>query len=228
MVSSGVSAITINIPQDVYEVERGKNIVLPCTFQSAQNNPTLVIVSCPHGISDIKSKYEGRVSIDVDISAGKADLKISSITPDDNMVFEYRVQIPRDDEGKPADTTRLVVKVPPTPPICKVQGKAEYGQNINLTCVSEEGSPPPTYKWESRDVRDVPRVLDKGGILSLYDISKETSGYYICTSSNKISSATCNIPVAVLPPATNTDSTAGIRAILNLFCGLDRDQRALS
>ena len=46
----------------------------------------------------------------------------------------------------------------PSKPICKIQGKAEYGQNINLTCLSEEGSPPPTYKWDSRDVRNMPRA----------------------------------------------------------------------
>ncbi|XP_035991601.1 cell surface A33 antigen [Fundulus heteroclitus] len=187
----------------------------------------------PAGLTDIKSKYEGRVSVDVNVASGKADLKLSSITMADNKEFECRVQIPGDDEGQPADTARLTVLVAPSNPICKIEGKAEYGQNINLTCYSEEGSPPPTYKWESRDVRNMPRVpdprtTDKGGILSLYDISKETSGYYICTSSNKISSATCNIPVAVLPPATNTDFTAGIRAVINLFCGLVKDQNALS
>lgn len=48
--------------------------------------------------------------------------------------------------------------VAPSTPICKIQGKAEYGQNINLTCVSEEGSPPPTYKWDSRDVKKMPHV----------------------------------------------------------------------
>lgn len=35
--------------------------------------------------------------------------------------------------------------------------------------------------------------------MSLYNISKETSGYYICTSTNKIRSATCNITLAVMP-----------------------------
>lgn len=61
------------------------------------------------GVTDIKSIYEGRVSLDVDLKAGKADLKLSSITLADNKVFECRVQIPGDDEGKPADTARLVV-----------------------------------------------------------------------------------------------------------------------
>uniref|UniRef100_A0A3Q2CQT4 Ig-like domain-containing protein n=1 Tax=Cyprinodon variegatus TaxID=28743 RepID=A0A3Q2CQT4_CYPVA len=134
----------------------------------------------------------------------KADLKLSSITLDDNKEFECEVQIPSDDEGKLIDATRLIVLVAPSPPICKIEGKAEYGQNINITCKSEEGSPAPTYKWQSRDVRNAlrapwPRTTDKGGILSLYNISKETSGFYVCTSSNKIRSATCNITLTVMP-----------------------------
>lgn len=50
--------------------------------------------------------------------------------------------------------------VAPSVPVCAIQGKAQYGQNINLTCKSEEGSPPPTYKWEGRDVRNMPRPRD--------------------------------------------------------------------
>ncbi|XP_071344852.1 cell surface A33 antigen-like isoform X2 [Trachinotus anak] len=234
---SGVGALNVNIPQEIYEYARGDNITLPCSFtpakpltagklviiswsvEAAQANAkeTLILTYYSSGTTDIKSVYEGRVSVDVDIPSGKANLKLSSITLADNKFFECRVQIPGDDEGKPADTARLVVLVAPSKPICKIQGKTEYGQNINLTCVSEEGSPPPTYKWESRDVRDVPRVpdprtTDKGGILSLYNISRETSGFYICTSSNKIRSATCNITVAVMPPSMNIGSTAGIIA----------------
>lgn len=42
--------------------------------------------------------------------------------------------------------------VAPSKPICAVQGKAEFYQNISLTCRSEEGTPLPTYKWQSYDV----------------------------------------------------------------------------
>nr|XP_046247699.1 cell surface A33 antigen-like [Scatophagus argus] len=233
LVLSGVGALNVNIPQDLYEFARGDNITLPCTFQTKSANPSLVIISWSAeaentkpeetlivtyystGTLDIKSLYEDRVSLDVDIAKGKADLKLSSIALVDNKVFECRVQIPGDDEGKPADTARLVVLVAPSPPLCKIEGKAEYGQDIKLTCLSEEGSPPPTYKWESRDVKNLPRVADPrttdvGGVLSLYNITKDTSGYYICTSSNKIRSATCNITLSVMPPSMNIGSTAGI------------------
>lgn len=61
------------------------------------------------GHTDIKNLYEGRVAIDVNIPQGKADLKLNSITLADNKVFECRILNRGDDEGKPADTARLVV-----------------------------------------------------------------------------------------------------------------------
>ncbi|XP_038139163.1 cell surface A33 antigen-like [Cyprinodon tularosa] len=246
MVWSRVAAISVDIPRDAYEFARGDNIPLPCTFQSALSKIDLAIISWsadgpetdadnlilthyhPAGVTDIKKKFEGRVTVDVKVNgaSGKADLKLSSITLDDNKEFDCEVQIPSDDEGQSIDATRLTVLVAPSPPICRVQGKAEYGQNINITCYSEEGDPPLTYKWESRDGRNAlrapwPRTTDNGGILRLYDISRETSGYYICTSSNSVSSATCSIPLAVFPPGMKVDSTAGIQTILNLFCEKD-------
>jgi len=49
--------------------------------------------------------------------------------------------------------------VAPSQPVCKVVGTAEYGHDISLTCVSEEGSPSPTYKWERYDVKNVPKAF---------------------------------------------------------------------
>lgn len=58
---------------------------------------------------DIAADYEGRVSHDIDIATGKANLKISKITLAENKEFQCRVLIPGDDEGTPADNARLVV-----------------------------------------------------------------------------------------------------------------------
>ncbi|XP_068586707.1 cell surface A33 antigen-like [Cebidichthys violaceus] len=236
LVLSGVGAIEVNIPKEMYEFARGDNITLPCTFKpkTAPTKNTLVIITWSgeaegiepdetqiltyysiNEVTDIKSQFEGRVSLDVDIATGKANLKLYSIRLADNKEYKCLVNIPKDDEGNLADTTILVVLVAPSTPICEIQGKAQYGQNINLTCLSKEGSPKPVYSWKSEDVRKAPRVpdprtTDKGGILSLYNISKDTSGYYTCTSANKIRSAMCNITLSVLPPSMNIGSTAGI------------------
>ncbi|XP_078101889.1 cell surface A33 antigen-like [Sander vitreus] len=171
------------------------------------------MVDC-NRLSD-STMYEGRVSLDVDAATANANLKLLSTTLDDNKMYRCHALIQGDIKGTPAATTRLVVLVAPSTPICTTQGKAEYGQNINLICLSAEGSPPPTYSWQSLDVMNKPRVLPprstvQGGILSLYNISKDTSGFFICTSKNKIGSASYNLTVAVMPPSMNVASTAGI------------------
>ncbi|KAG7231662.1 hypothetical protein INR49_004198 [Caranx melampygus] len=224
LVLSGAGALQVRIPQALYEHLKGDNVTLPCEFTTARPlNPQSFVIITWSVVTDaeealilthtsftgrtfIKSTYEGRASIDVDLLSGKANLKLSSVMLTDSSTYECRVLIPGDDEGKPADSARLVVLGAPSTPVCKIQGVAEYHQNINLTCVSEEGWPQPTYRWEARDVRNKPRTLDpratqRGGVLSLYDISIHTSGYYICTSANKVHSASCNITLAVRPPA---------------------------
>nr|XP_061796512.1 cell surface A33 antigen-like [Nerophis lumbriciformis] len=232
----GVGALQVSIDKDLYEYARGDNVTLPCSFQSTFTKPPLVVVTwsvegletnadekviatyySAGALSDVRKDYKNKVSMDVDLASGKANLKIASITLADNKEFECRVQIPGDTEGTLYDSARLVVLVAPSTPICQIQGKAEYGRNINLTCHSEEGSPPPQYEWKSLNTQRMPHVKDprttsKGGILSLFNITKETSGYYTCTSSNKIRSASCNITLAVLPPSMNIGSTAGIIA----------------
>ncbi|XP_027869933.1 cell surface A33 antigen-like, partial [Xiphophorus couchianus] len=224
---SAAAAIQVNIPNDQYEFAKGDNITLPCTFTSALPSPKLIIITWSAGEDEVLKYYhpsgdidillEGRASLDVNVNGGtgKADLKLYSVTSADNNKYKCHINIPKDDKGKNTDTATLTVLVAPSKPICKIQGTATYGQNINLTCVSEEGSPPPTYKWNSYDVlnnprANDPRTTDKGGILSLYNITKETSGFYICTSQNKIRSASCNLTLSVLPPSMNIASTAGI------------------
>lgn len=59
--------------------------------------------------TDVTPPYEGRASLDLNITGGKADLKLFSINLADNKKFQCRIQIPGDDEGKLADTTTLVV-----------------------------------------------------------------------------------------------------------------------
>ncbi|KAM9397226.1 glycoprotein A33 (transmembrane), paralog a isoform 2-T2 [Salvelinus alpinus] len=233
LVVSMTLALQVSIPEPSYEFARGDNITLPCSFKPKNPINNLVIISWLAEADkpgepeesiltfystdelDISDRYEGRVSLEQDMAKGVANLKLSSIGLQDNRLFECRVSIPKDDKGQLADTTRLVVLVAPSVPICKIDGRAEYFQNISLTCLSEEGSPLPTYKWQGYDVKNMPRApaprtTDKDGVLSLFNLTMESSGYYVCTSTNKIRSAKCNLTLSVMPPSMTLGSTAGI------------------
>ncbi|XP_037835590.1 cell surface A33 antigen-like isoform X3 [Kryptolebias marmoratus] len=208
VVWSGVAAMDVNIPQKVYEFARYDNIMLPCTFTSSVTNPPLVIITWtalaqagsdaldtiilshyhPAGKTDVDPDYKGRASLNLDMKTGRADLKLNSITLKDNREFECAVQIPGDATGQTADKTRLVVQVGPSPPICQLQGLPEYGRNIRLTL---------------------------GGVLSLYNVGMHTSGNYICTSRNKISSASCNLTLKVMPPSV--DIVSALRKEVGAF-----------
>nr|XP_006008256.1 PREDICTED: cell surface A33 antigen [Latimeria chalumnae] len=104
--------------------------------------------------------------------------------------------------------------VAPSVPICKIEGKVEYGEDIKLTCHSEEGSPKPEYKWISYSTQKTMRPLpqkskQENGNLHLTNISLETSGYFTCESSNRIHTASCNLTLTVMPPSMNTAAIAG-------------------
>ncbi|KAJ8246661.1 hypothetical protein GJAV_G00254010 [Gymnothorax javanicus] len=233
-VVSAAVGIKVTIPQPQYEVARGDNVTLPCNFEPENPDYPLIVVSWstladrpgikgtpvatffdPPGTLDVSPQFEKRITMRKDVEERRVDLILTDVTLLENKVFECEVKIPGDDTGTLAATTRLVVLVAPSKPVCKIQGKTEYGQNINLTCLSEEGSPTPQYSWQRYNVQNQPtplppRTTDKKGILSLYNVSMETSGYFICTSQNKIRSATCNMTLTVLPPSMNIGSTAGI------------------
>uniref|UniRef100_A0A3B3HQI1 Ig-like domain-containing protein n=1 Tax=Oryzias latipes TaxID=8090 RepID=A0A3B3HQI1_ORYLA len=230
-----VEALFVSIPQKAYDVARGGSVTIPCTFKTPVQNPTAAVIIWsrkpdqpdaenvailtyfyPDESFDLAERFDPtRFSIEANVQTGQANLLLKSLKLEDSMLYECQVQIRGDTTGNKAAITNVMVWVPPTKPILNVQGKPEYGQNINLTCVSEEASPSPTYKWESYDVLNNLRPLDpkstvKGGILSLFNVTKETSGYYICTSTNKVGSASSNFTLSVLPPSLNIGSTAGI------------------
>ncbi|XP_056321975.1 cell surface A33 antigen [Danio aesculapii] len=234
-VMSATFGLEVTMSQASMEVARGDDVRLMCTFKPKKPENDLIIVTWIGDADetsgdkvlfgnyysntnkvDIDPQYVNRVSIETDLTTKTSTLTIKQVTQKESRKIRCYVQIPGDIEGKPADTTFLLVQVAPSQPVCKVVGTAEYGHNISLTCVSEEGSPVPTYKWERYSVKNVPqgfpiKTTEKDGVLSLVNVSSETSGYYICLSSNKVGSAKCNMTLSILPPSMNL-ATIGIVA----------------
>ncbi|XP_026000899.1 cell surface A33 antigen-like [Astatotilapia calliptera] len=232
-VLSCCKSLQVSIPKKEYEAEKGGSIDLTCSWVPA--NPSLTdyvltwevfpeitgdsmkrVATAWYGKPvEISPAYEGRASLDVDPNTRVSTLHLTQLTMQENRHFQCNVLIYGDDDGTTGTTTSLVVLVPPSPPICKLQGSAEYFQNVTLTCLSEEASPAPTYDWKSFSVDNSPRqfppkATQKDGVLSLFNITRETSGYYICTSQNQIGSASCNFTLAVMPASMKIGSTAAI------------------
>ncbi|XP_044072356.1 cell surface A33 antigen-like [Siniperca chuatsi] len=226
-------SLQVSIPEKEYEVPSGEAINLTCSFIPARPvSNTLVIkwAAYPDSVDDtvksvatyflnnpidIAPAYEGRAFMEVDMVKQVSTLRLTKVTAQDSRRYLCGVLIPNDDEGTTSATTSLLVLVPPSAPICTIKGKAEYFQDITLTCLSEEGSPKPVSQWKSYSVENVPRpfppkTAEKDGAISLFNITREMSGFYVCTSINRIGSASCNITLAVMPGSMNVGSTAAI------------------
>ncbi|NXU38040.1 GPA33 protein, partial [Drymodes brunneopygia] len=155
--------------------------------------------------------YENRIHFSGDPDSGDISITISAVTMEDNGTYVCSVRI-RSDPPRQAALLDLFVLVAPSKPECKILGTPQYGENINLTCVSHEGSPTPEYTWKSYNVQNEPRLLSntKGQQITLKNISADTSGFYICTSKNIVGTESCNMTVSVVPPSMNIALYAGI------------------
>ncbi|KAM6978730.1 V-set and immunoglobulin domain-containing protein 2-like isoform 2-T2 [Tautogolabrus adspersus] len=227
------SGMQVSIQEKDYEVAKDGEITLTCTFSPARpvtnalvltweaspdepGNPMKSVATYfVNNPVDISPAYEGRAFMEVDVNRKVSRLRLTKVTMQDSRDFQCSVKMPNDDEGITAATTSLLVLVPPSPPICGIQGTAEYWHDISLTCESEEGSPLPSYKWMSYSVENIsrqfpPKTTEKDGALSLFNISREMSGIYICSSTNRIGTARCELNLAVMPGSISMGSTAAI------------------
>lgn len=223
-----VCAINVQTPQKVVEASRGSSAKLPCTYTTTATNkdggnaiwtkePESEVIATFFGVGVNHSDpaYEGRVSFSGNVLTGDASIVLNKLTMDDNGTYNCEITIPSDRSGVRQAKMDLVVLVAPSKPDCGIVGTAEYGQVITLTCASKEGSPPPQYTWKSYSPQDALRpipatAVTDGGSLTLKNISMETSGFFICTSTNRIGQDFCNLTLAVNPPSMNIALYAGV------------------
>ncbi|NWT52571.1 GPA33 protein, partial [Erythrocercus mccallii] len=155
--------------------------------------------------------YAHRIHFTGDADSGDISITIGAVTMEDNGTYACSVRLRND---YPAQTALLdlFVLVAPSKPECNILGTPQYGQTINLTCVSHEGSPTPKYTWKSFNVKNEPQVLPhaEGQQITLKNISADTSGFYICTATNVVGTEFCNMTVSVVPPSMNIALYAGI------------------
>ncbi|KAL0590806.1 Cell surface A33 antigen [Plecturocebus cupreus] len=142
-----------------------------------------------------------------------ASITIGPLTMNDNGTYECSVSLMSDMEGTSKSRLRLLVLMPPSIPKCGIEGETIIGNDIQLTCLSQEGSPAPQYSWKRYDILNQEQPLAQpvsGQPVSLKNISTDTSGYYICTASNEMGRESCNITVAVRTPSMNVALYVGI------------------
>ncbi|XP_034369207.1 cell surface A33 antigen [Arvicanthis niloticus] len=221
-------ALTVETTQDVLRAARGGSVTLPCTYSTSVSDRdgfiqwakllrsqtervvtwNFVTKKYIYGI-----RYENRVTVSNGVELSDASITIDQLTMDDNGTYECSVSLMSDQDVTSGSRVSLTVLVAPSKPDCGIEGETVIGNNIQLTCRSAEGSPSPQYSWKSYNILNQQRPLSQpvsGEPLLLKNISTETAGYYICTSSNEVGTESCNITVAPRPPSMNIALYAGI------------------
>ncbi|KAI6079580.1 Cell surface A33 antigen [Aix galericulata] len=192
--------LTVETPAKELQVARGSNATLRCQFNTDASITAGDFVVWKKINTAYGKGYENRIQFTGNLGSGDISITINEVTMEDNGTYICSVRL-RNDPPRQSAVTSLYVLIAPSKPECKIVGTAEYGQTINLTCISHEGSPKPTYSWESFNVQHEPRVLQttKGEQITLKNISADTSGFYICTSTNIVGKESCNMTVSVVP-----------------------------
>ncbi|XP_031429431.1 CXADR-like membrane protein [Clupea harengus] len=195
----------------------GVNATLPCHHQYWQSSDSLDIEWILHKpnskhrvlitffndkVYEVESE-DGRLSFAGDYLSGDASLLISDLQLTDSGEYHCKVK----SGGKYQwNQVSLIVLVKPSKPRCWMEGRLLEGSDVKMSCKSSDGSDPIHYKWE--------RVLDKGKsagklpplalvdlknpeIVTLRNLTQDSSGVYRCTASNDVGEENCIIEVTM-------------------------------
>ncbi|XP_042190505.1 cell surface A33 antigen isoform X2 [Callorhinchus milii] len=233
-VLTAVTAIKVDIVDTVKEVARDDKVNFKCQYTTSVTNrnalniiwnfipddpdkETIDVIQWFNALDEpvIGTKYKTRVKFTGDVMLNDCSITINNTITSDSGTYEVEVKLPTDLEGDRKDRVELVVLIAPSPPACSIAGGTEFGQDVILKCHSDEGSPKPTYSWNSYTIENLPRSLPANSVqqedgLLLKNLTGTHSGFYICTSRNKIKFATCNVTLTVLAPAMKFPLYAGL------------------
>ncbi|CAJ1065872.1 CXADR-like membrane protein [Xyrichtys novacula] len=211
----------------------GDNATLPCHHQfpssssldiewllQKPNSKQKVIITFFGGqvYTNEATDQASRLSFAGEFLGGDASLLISDLLLTDSGEYYCKVKT----GGKYHwSQVNLIVLVKPSKPKCLMDGKPLEGSDVKLSCKSSEGSDPISYKWE--------RLLDKGKslgklpnlalidlknpeIVTLRNLTMDSTGVYRCTASNDVGEENCTVEVTMQPNEAWATRAAGIAA----------------
>ncbi|XP_068186883.1 CXADR-like membrane protein [Antennarius striatus] len=195
----------------------GDNATLPCHHQFwVGDDPTLdiewlllkptnkhrvVITYFAGRVFDPNEAERGRVAFAGEYLKGDASLLISDLSLTDSGEYSCKVKTGVQYHWT---TIKLIVQVRPSKPQCWMEGKLLFGSDVKMSCKSAGGSDPIRYRWE--------RLLDRGKyieklpplaridlkhpeIVTLRNLTTDSTGLYKCTASNDVGEESCTVEV---------------------------------
>uniref|UniRef100_A0A667XTY0 Ig-like domain-containing protein n=1 Tax=Myripristis murdjan TaxID=586833 RepID=A0A667XTY0_9TELE len=198
----------------------GDNATLPCHHQFWQSNSQSldiewllqkpnskqrVIITFFGGqvyTNEVTGSEASRLSFAGEYLNGDASLLISDLLLTDSGEYYCKVKT----GGKYHwSQVNLIVLVKPSKPRCWMDGKLLEGSDVKLSCKSSDGSDPISYKWE-RVCYTLHLVytwlahvtkIDNPEIVTLRNLTMDSTGVYKCTASNDVGEENCIIEVTM-------------------------------
>ncbi|KAF5906361.1 endothelial cell-selective adhesion molecule, partial [Clarias magur] len=212
----------LQMPQTNVVAIQGQNLVLQATYTgnvltsgtiawnyvATDSITSFITVTIPHE-PVINPKYKGRVGFVYPMPNNNLSIYLNDVVESDSGRYMCQLVLPETSVGSPVELT-LDVTVPPSMPVCELQGTPEVKSNVTLTCKSS-GKPALRYKWSrtspNSEIFFSPALNEVTGTLKLNNLSSNMSGKYECTASNSAGAAKCFIILEVI-----TSSKAGVIA----------------
>nr|XP_046149965.1 CXADR-like membrane protein isoform X2 [Oncorhynchus gorbuscha] len=198
----------------------GDNATLPCHHQFWQSNAQLLdiewLLQKPNSKQRVIITFFGgqvytnevtseasRLSFAGDYLKGDASLLLSDLQLTDSGEYYCKVKT----GGKYHwSQVNLIVLVKPSKPRCWMDGRLLEGSDVKLSCKSSDGSDPIKYNWgrvldKGKSVGKLPllalRDLKNPEIVTLRNLTKDSTGFYKCTASNDVGEENCIIEVTM-------------------------------
>lgn len=215
-----VTALQVIIDKENIQVARGQSAGLLCTFTTSAaltnlniiwtvtplsnaNQPEQIIIYQGGQVFTTAAQFQGRVGFMQTMPSTNASIYINNTQLSDTGTYQCMVNNFPDRALRNIGVVGFTVLVPPSDPICNIQGSLDIGSDITLSCSSEEGIPRPTYLWEKVEGPLLPASITQDqfqGTVLLKNISTATSGRYQCVSSNLMGTRTCLLDLQVVAP----------------------------
>ncbi|CAH2218922.1 immunoglobulin superfamily member 11, partial [Pelobates cultripes] len=216
-----VSPLQVIIEKENIQVSRGQSAGLLCSFTTSAaltnlniiwtvtplsnaNQPEQIIIYQGGQVFTNAAQFHGRVGFMQTMPSTNASIYINNTQLSDTGTYQCMVNNLPDRAIRNIGVVGFTVLVPPSDPLCNIQGSLDIGSDITLTCSSEEGIPRPTYIWEKLDNTPIlPATVTQDqfqGTILLRNLSIASSGRYQCISSNLMGARTCLIDLQVVAP----------------------------
>ncbi|XP_063291501.1 endothelial cell-selective adhesion molecule [Pelobates fuscus] len=208
--------LEVSVQQALIVVVEGQRITIPAWYSSSVQKDPYVAWSFVQQSEEVQFlKYFGEVT-STDSPQFKDRARFIHQMPSQNISItidnaqeqdsgRYKCYVDMVGESNSGGSNMKIINVTvhviPSVPLCKLIGNPYVESNVTFSCKSAKGKPDPTYSWmrtaPSSQVFFPPAQDAEKGTLTLTNLTAQMSGTYVCTSTNRVGSNSCNITMAV-------------------------------